>query len=608
MAWIERIEVEEGFLDGLDLEFAPGLNVVIGARGAGKTSMLELIRFVLGATTFTDRAAAASEAQIRAVLGRGRVTLTVREDDGGARTVSRSLDSRAAPSLQATVLAQNEIEAVGASASGRLHLVDRFVSVPLAAEIQGVETAIAALAIKIDAGLDEVSALSNRLAELPHRQAELDRLKSEQALALERAQATDAEKNELAALQEGLQLASLRAQLVEQTIESVSLLESRLRATAATSPPPEWPSEAGADPTSSARSAFDAATRAAHEATAEPQRSLGELGEAVESERAERSEAESRAREIRRRLGAVDAELSSLSNEVAKTSEAIGNLKGLEERRSERQARLKAAIDERRGLYGRLESLRQQRFDARREIVDRLNASLKPAIKLELVQSAEMDDYVNQIVASLRGSGLHSRTLAPELAAAFTPLELVELVEARDVDAAVAATSLAPTRVESAFERLRESSAGAIAAVSIDDAVELFLLDVGQFKPSATLSIGQRCTAVLPVLLEQHGDLLIIDQPEDHLDNAFVTSTLVEALRSRPKNHQVILSSHNANVPVLGEADRVIHLDSNGRRGFVAHAGSLDDPETVQAVTDVMEGGAEAFQRRADFYRLHGHA
>ena len=51
--WIERLEVEGGFLDGLDLEFAPGLNTIIGARGTGKTSIIELIRFCVGAPAMT---------------------------------------------------------------------------------------------------------------------------------------------------------------------------------------------------------------------------------------------------------------------------------------------------------------------------------------------------------------------------------------------------------------------------------------------------------------------------------------------------------------------------------------------------------------------------
>ena len=132
--------------------------------------------------------------------------------------------------------------------------------------------------------------------------------------------------------------------------------------------------------------------------------------------------------------------------------------------------------------------------------------------------------------------------------------------------------------------------------------MELSLLDGVEYKKSDNLSIGQRCTVVLPLLLSGHGELLIIDQPEDHLDNAFITETLVERLRERHEGDQFILASHNANIPVLGEADLVVRLGSDGRRGFVEHAGQLDAPETVRAITSLMEGGVEAFKRRAVFY------
>ena len=51
---IERIQVEEGFLDGLDLTFVSGLNVLIGPRGSGKTSVIELIRFCLDVKGITE--------------------------------------------------------------------------------------------------------------------------------------------------------------------------------------------------------------------------------------------------------------------------------------------------------------------------------------------------------------------------------------------------------------------------------------------------------------------------------------------------------------------------------------------------------------------------
>jgi hypothetical protein len=106
--------------------------------------------------------------------------------------------------------------------------------------------------------------------------------------------------------------------------------------------------------------------------------------------------------------------------------------------------------------------------------------------------------------------------------------------------------------------------------------------------------------------LGNHGDPLIVDQPEDHLDNAFIASTLVTALKRRDLGDQLIFSSHNANIPVLGEADRVIVMQSDGERGYASHQGELDYPVTVKHITRVMEGGIEAFTTRSEFYEREG--
>ena len=73
---VERLTVEEGRLGGLDIEFLPGLNVLIGERGTGKTSVIELLRFALGAGWFTEDARTRGHQQALAVLGDGKVYVT----------------------------------------------------------------------------------------------------------------------------------------------------------------------------------------------------------------------------------------------------------------------------------------------------------------------------------------------------------------------------------------------------------------------------------------------------------------------------------------------------------------------------------------------------
>ena len=128
--YIERVQVDDGFLDSLDLRLGRGLTVVIGARGTGKTSLVELVRFCLGVESFTKEAAERGYQQALSVLDGGQVTITL--SNGQDRTTVVRTESDLSPRSTSkvpdvTILAQGEIEAVGAQSGGRLHLVDRLV-------------------------------------------------------------------------------------------------------------------------------------------------------------------------------------------------------------------------------------------------------------------------------------------------------------------------------------------------------------------------------------------------------------------------------------------------------------------------------------------------
>ena len=295
-----------------------------------------------------------------------------------------------------------------------------------------------------------------------------------------------------------------------------------------------------------------------------------------------------RAHVSRRALDRLRAGAGALTRKVEVLQEREAQLGALEDLADDRATKVSVLQRYRRKVFEELEEVRAERFESRIQIANRLNFDLGPEIKTDVIESGMTNSYANMIAAALRGSGLHYNTLAPLFATRMSPLELVEAVESNSVQAITGAIEITNERAMNVIAYLQSRSLTDLIAAAVDDAVELSLLDGVDYKESDNLSIGQRCTVVLPVLLSRHGEVLMIDQPEDHLDNAFITETLVERLRERQAVDQFILASHNANIPVLGEADLLVRLGSDGRRGFVEHAGELNDPATVRAITSVM--------------------
>lgn len=116
------------------------------------------------------------------------------------------------------------------------------------------------------------------------------------------------------------------------------------------------------------------------------------------------------------------------------------------------------------------------------------------------------------------------------------------------------------------------------------------------------LSIGQKCTAILTLLLVESDIPLIVDQPEDSLDNKFIYEEVVKLLRQEKEKRQFIIATHNANIPVLGDAELILAMEAEEERGWVEQRDAIDNTEVQEAVKKILEGGKEAFERRREKY------
>ncbi len=117
-------------------------------------------------------------------------------------------------------------------------------------------------------------------------------------------------------------------------------------------------------------------------------------------------------------------------------------------------------------------------------------------------------------------------------------------------------------------------------------------------------SLGQRASAlILFVLSQRENDLILIDQPEDDLDNQTIYEDVIKLIRELKQNTQFIFATHNANIPVLGDSERIFacnYLDEQ----IAIIDGNIDCLETQHKIVDIMEGGKEAFNRRKEIYQI----
>src|SRR5262249_4595881 len=159
---------------------------------------------------------------------------------------------------------------------------------------------------------------------------------------------------------------------------------------------------------------------------------------------------------------------------------------------------------------------------------------------------------------SLKGIGIKQAVAAERLAQTFLPTELAHVAAHNDHEPLVERAGFEVDRARKIVDALR-SSGGAYQLETVDPEERpwIELRDGTTYKASANLSTGQRCTTILPILLVQSERPLLIDQPEDNLDNAFIYDTIVKALRDVKGGRQVIFVTHNPNIPVLGDAERV---------------------------------------------------
>ena len=616
---VQSLNVTGGFLAGAKLEFADGLNCLIGGRGTGKTTALEFLRFGLG--LMPDPKAnlqrhRAIDGLVKANLGNGRLTIEVRTKMDMRYTASSSAyetiqvlneAGTAVPvSLDrdqifgADVFSQNEIEEIASSPAAQLELLDRFQehnTAVIERELEQLQRQLDQSSIDLHRIDQEVDDTRVRASEVPVHQEKLKGFAEVAGPDADRINAAHAAKSQRAREEK---VPDFIIAALQKLVRDMDLTQSSFPAEVEAQFDDEIQQGANRELFQALHVDLKAFTRHLATAVQSIENEAQSLEKRTKKHVAELAKRHAIQEAEYRTIVAASQEHGERVAERLALQTALANAQSAAKEQLAKEKQRGTMLRARAALLKRASELRDQRFALRKQIAERLSNQF-PSIRVTVTQADDLHDYQELVTEALKGSGVKQGAAAERLCLVFLPGELAEVVAQNDISTLMQRSGFDEDRSKKILNALRTGGIHyAIETVALDDQPCIELLDGDTFKESTHLSTGQRCTTILPILLTQSERPLLIDQPEDNLDNAFVFETVVRALQAIKGSRQVILVTHNPNITVLGEAERVFVFSSDGQHSTLKQVGTVD--ECREQIENIMEGGREAFLLRKARY------
>jgi DNA repair ATPase RecN len=621
---LQSISANSGFLEHCPVEFAAGLTCIIGARGTCKSTLIESIRFAFD----SDRA------RVAALIGEER-------SDHTSPTFGLIRHTLRAGSIRAVVVQ------IGGS-SPTTYTLEREVGSETRLFVDGVREyaqrdMLHGIEIFSQGDLQRIAEDNNHtmrldLIDRPNKRRVIDLMQQRNQLAEDlrqlgpqvqsvrtRVSALQYEANQLGAVESSLRRAredcppptpELEAERVayeqrQRILEEVRQLEAS-RATI---------SGRLSEIRSPARNIAEAVARLRADSSVdldEVSISLDAVENAVENLLAAATQIDTasfqpQVDELVLRFEEKSERYYQLRQEEQAVNESLKQQQVLQRQIEHltRQARAldvaraeeKQLLERRKGFRAAITQIDDELYDLRVAEVDAINAEHRETVQLALGSSFGSREYAQRLSALLTGSRIRAQEdVAEAIVERLSPGALIDLVEAGNAQRLADVLNRDLGQMSRVLTHLADHEGlYDLELAPPSTRLDITLYDRGQPKPVETLSKGQRATALLPIILRPLPYPLIFDQPEDDLDNKFIFGSLVKTIRTLRQERQVIFVTHNANIPVLGEADEVIVMRmTSPEKAAPPLVGTID--ERKQEILDLLEGGADAFAKRERRY------
>ena len=613
-----------GFLNGLELAFDPHLNTLIGGRGTGKSAILETVRYGLDLAPYCDEGR--RQSLVKHALGAGgsvRLHVERSSDSGTAKRYEIirvlgeapqviDLDTGTAvgiapqdafgPNRAPIVLLQREIDVISKDPEFRRRLLDRLIG----DDVHRAEALLGEVRRKLS--LNSTELRKHRL-----EQARLPELKRRIA-ALEHELRVYEDNGVLDKLHTHRRLALIDGNLAD----SIEAIESE----------EEWSASLTnaqrqfADLQTSLTTTDDDLTRQAAEVLAETstaiERAYGEIVIAMRSAHHRithlRRTHETRVQELTEVLNQVKQELHAEQIDADAMLRCTNELDALRVEHDglvRKQAEIRALQHTRRGILDDLGKARENQSRVRQDAAEMINSLLSQRLEVIVTAAGDREQFATDLRNLLTGSGAHASASTSIAAHEGVDGALVAATVEAGPETIAARFDLSRAQADKIHTWLTEPDADRLAeleSLAPRDRVNVRLHTGRESRDLDHLSTGQRATAILLLIFTVDGGAMLLDQPEDDLDNEFIFEDVVtlireqKALTAHGRDRQIIAATHNPNIPMLGDAELVAVLGATSAGMIVTSQGSIDALEIRTHVRQVLEGGEEAFMRRFHKY------
>lgn len=600
-----------GYLDGVTVPISEELTALIGGRGAGKSTVIESVRYALNIQPISAQMVRDHEAIVDQVLNVGTIVRV--EVESVAPTLQSYTIQREVP--HPPIVLDSAGMCTSLTPADVIGAVEVFGQHELA-ELSGDSDSIAELIRRFNGSIGEDPALEDVRKRLRQNREELrkaeeakDELEEKLAQAnrleeqLDRYKGTDVPGKlrgheritlDQAVFTEGTSRITAARTLLDQCRKSVSLTNLDAVIDNIEGVPQT-------ERLSRVKTALEGLRRV-----------LEELGEqaaaAIDTAQAEiqaaQADWETATSVERKGYGEVLRSLSEEGLDPGKyiaAKERLASIKAAEPRLNANAKVIEELLEARSGMLDELRAHETAANECLHEAIRAANSATGGVVVVKPLPAKDRSHVVDLIRAKV--SGQRKQIVEAVQKPTFSPQALAEAIRAgtEELTKLGIRGAQASNLIGAGEELARE-----LEELTVGLAVEVLLRMEGErgLRSLEQLSKGQRATALLLLLLGASDAPLIIDQPEDDLDNNFIYKGVVRRLRELKGKRQIIAGTHNANVPVLGDAELIVALESDGSHGrpYKGGVGSLDERAVRTLAEDILEGGSAAFNARQHLY------